>query len=264
MASSKVVKAKATWTTAFHKIFVDICLEQTLQGHKPGTCFTKVGWKNMVESFHRKSGVRYESRQLKNHWGATKEQRKVWLKLIGTGSMRWDSNTQRFGASEEDWANYIQDNPEAAQFRLKGLPFTNELDIIFDGTVASEETEPSAQRRKLSDGSTSSLFHIEGPVDASPELRTDRGTDHLNDAVESRGIVTSRSSLGKLNYTIGECIECLDGMEGIEQGSDLYFFALDIFLKKEYREVFLQLKKSSVKAAWLQRMQSAGPPLPLH
>lgn len=108
MASSKVKKAKATWTTAFHKIFVDICLEQTLQGHKTGTCFTKVGWKNMVESFHRKSGVRYESRQLKNHWGVTKEQRKVWLKLIGTGSMRWDSNTQRFGASEEDWANYIQ------------------------------------------------------------------------------------------------------------------------------------------------------------
>lgn len=162
-----------------------------------------------------------------------------------------------------EWV-FLQDNPEAAQFRLEGLPFTNELDIIFDGTIASEETEPSARRRKLSDGSASSLFHIEGPVDANPELRTDRGTNHLNDAVESRGIVTSQSSLGKLNYTIGECIKCLDGMEGMEQGSELYFFALDIFLEKEYREVFLQLKKSSVKAAWLQWMQTAGPPLPFH
>lgn len=101
-------KSKATWTTGFHKIFVDICLEQTLQGNKMGTCFTKVGWTNIAELFHRKSGVMYERRQLKKHWAVTKERWRLWLKLIGTGNMRWDSNTQTFGASEEDWANYIQ------------------------------------------------------------------------------------------------------------------------------------------------------------
>ncbi|XP_057488836.1 L10-interacting MYB domain-containing protein-like [Actinidia eriantha] len=256
----KVKKPKATWTHAIHKVFLDLCLEQTLKGNKPGTYFTKEGWKNIEESFHKKSGLKYERKQLKNHWDVTKEQWKLWRKLIGTGSMSWDSNTQTFGASEEDWANYIQDNPEAAQFRLRELPFADKLETIFDGTVRSGETEPPTQRRRVSDGSTSSFLHTKEPVDANPDYRTDR----LNDAVESMSFVTTQSSLGKLNYSIGECIECLDGMEEIEQGSDLYLFALDIFLKKEYREVFLQLKKSSVRVAWLKRMQSVGPPLPLN
>ncbi|CAL5404608.1 unnamed protein product [Camellia sinensis] len=256
----KMKKPKATWTAAFHKIFVELCLEQTLKGYKPGTHFTKDGWNNIEGLFHKKSGIRYEKKQLKNHWDATKEQWKIWCKLIRTSSMRWDSSTQTFGASEQDWAYYIQGNPEAAQFRFKELPLRDKLDIIFDGTVDSGQTEPPAQRRRLSDGSTTSLMHIKESGDANPDSRTDR----VNCAVESRSIVTVQSSLGKLNYSIGECIECLDGMDEIEQGSDLYLFALDIFLRKEYREVFLQLKKSSVRMAWLRRMQSVGPPLPLH
>lgn len=60
-------------------------------------------------------------------------------------------------------------------------------------------------------------------------------------------------------YTIGECIERLDSMEEVEQGSDLYMFALDLFLRKEYREIFLQLKKSSLRISWLLRLQAGRP-----
>lgn len=81
------------------------------------------------------------------------------------------------------------------------------------------------------------------------------------DAVESRSVITVQSAQCKQNYSIGECIECLDRMEEVEEGSELYLFALDIFLKKEYREIFLQLKKPSVRIAWLQRLQSVCPPL---
>ncbi|GFZ14965.1 hypothetical protein Acr_24g0011550 [Actinidia rufa] len=109
------------------------------------------------------------------------------------------------------------------------LSFSDKLETLFDGTVHSGETEPPTRRRRLSDGSTSSLLHTKDPVNANPDYRTGR----LND---SR---TTQSSLGKLNYSIGECIECLDGMEEIEQGRDLYLFALDIFLKKGYTEVSL-------------------------
>ena len=108
LSTTKTKKAKATWTPDFHKIFVDLCLELTLKGCKPGTHLNKEGWRDLEESFHRKVGVRYNRLQLKNHWDVTKEQWRVWCKLIGTDSMRWDPDTQTFGASEEDWANYIQ------------------------------------------------------------------------------------------------------------------------------------------------------------
>uniref|UniRef100_A0A5B7B7W4 Myb/SANT-like domain-containing protein n=2 Tax=Davidia involucrata TaxID=16924 RepID=A0A5B7B7W4_DAVIN len=106
--TSTLKPRKATWTTDFHEIFVDLCLEQTLKGNKPGTHFTKEGWRNIEESFYKKAGLRYDKKQLKNHWDATKEQWKTWCKLISTNSMKWDPNTRKFGASEEDWANYIQ------------------------------------------------------------------------------------------------------------------------------------------------------------
>ncbi|XP_059666365.1 L10-interacting MYB domain-containing protein [Cornus florida] len=274
--TSMLKPKKAAWTLEIHKVFVDVCLEQTLKGNKPGTHFTKEGWRNIEESFKKKSGLRYERKQLKNHWDSTKEQWKCWCKLIDTDRMKWDPINRKFGASEEDWANYLQANAGAAQFRFKELPFTDKLETIFDGRIVSGETEPPPQRRRLSDDSTTSLLHTKepGPGDSTTSLlhtkepgpgvsRPDIRTERVCEAAESRSVVTVQSSLGKLNYSIGECIECLDGLEEVEPGSDLYLFALDIFLKKEYREIFLQLKKPSVRVAWLQRLQSVGPPLPL-
>ena len=100
--------SKATWTPAYHKIFVDLCLGETLKGNKPGTHFTKEGWRNIVGSFHAKTGVRYDKRQVKNHYDSTRKQWKVWAKLTADSSMKWDPETNEFGASEEDWSNYIK------------------------------------------------------------------------------------------------------------------------------------------------------------
>ncbi|KAF8082573.1 hypothetical protein N665_0819s0012 [Sinapis alba] len=50
-------------------------------------------------------------------------------------------------------------------------------------------------------------------------------------------------SAKQYEYAIGEWIERLDSLEEVEQGSDLYLFALNLFLRKEYTEIFLQLKK---------------------
>lgn len=157
----------------------------------------------------------------------------------------------------------VQENPEAAQFRYKELQFTDILETIFNGTTVTGETEPAAQQRK-SEGSV-----ITFPLDTKePDTdNLDEKTECHCDAVASRNGVSIQknasavsSTEGKRNYSIGECIECLDRMEEIEQGSDLYMFALDVFLKQEYREIFLQLKTPNLRISWLQRLQSGGPP----
>ncbi|XAR63640.1 hypothetical protein NMG60_11023656 [Bertholletia excelsa] len=96
-----------------------------------------------------------------------------------------------------------------------------------------------------------------------PDVKPNCADDQHNSVTDSSSMVTAQPPLANLHFSIGECIECLDEIEAIEKGSDLYFFALDIFLKKERRETFLQLKDSSVRLAWLQRMQSIGNPLVL-
>jgi len=108
ISSSSYPKVKAAWTPTVHGIFLDLCLQETLQGNKPGTHFTKEGWKNIMESFYAKTGLNYGRLQLKNHWDSTKEQWKIWCKLIGTSYMKWDSSKLKFEASEEDWSNYLE------------------------------------------------------------------------------------------------------------------------------------------------------------
>ncbi|KAL0003277.1 hypothetical protein SO802_017058 [Lithocarpus litseifolius] len=264
MSSSSPRKAKATWVPAMHKIFIDLCLEQTLQGNKPRTHFNREGWRNINESFQKKTGLSFDRIQLKNHWDVTKEHWKVWSKLIGTGSMKWDPNTNKFGASEADWESYLQENPEAAQFRFKELELADKLETIFNEITVPGESKRASQRKKYKYASKKSLLHNKEP----DILKPDKKTEPLCDAVELRGAVMMQkrmemvpSTQGKPTYSIGECIDCLDVMEEVVQGSDLYLFALDIFLKKDYREVFLQLKKPSVRIAWLQRLQSLDPPL---
>lgn len=151
----------------------------------------------------------------------------------------WNGNSEKF---------LLQANPAASQFRFKALELADKLETIFDGSTVTAETEPTSRRRKYNNAST--MPHLSN---REPEIpKPDEKTERFCDAVESRGalmiqkeaqFVPSRG--GKLSYSIGECIDCLDGMEEVEPGSDLYLFALDIFLKKEYREVFLQLKKPS-------------------
>ncbi|KAF1881854.1 hypothetical protein Lal_00038493 [Lupinus albus] len=257
---------KAKWTPPIHKIFLDICLQETLKGNKPGNHFTKEGWKNIIDSFYSKTGLNYDRLQLKNHWDLIKGQWKIWCKLLGTSCMKWDPSSQRFEASEEDWTKYLQSNPDAAQFRLKELQFTDILETIFNGTstTVTEEIEPAVHQRKSDDSEVTFPLH---KVEAN-RANLDEKTSYPSDAVASRNVVTiqknataTSSTERKRNYTIGECIECLDSTEEIEQGSDLYLFALDVFLKQEYREIFLQLKKPNLRVSWLLRLQSAGAPL---
>lgn len=148
---------------------------------------------------------------------------------------------------------------------MKELEFADKLESIFNGATITGETEPAVQHRKSNESvRTFPLRTKEQPNTARP----DEKTKCLCDAIESRnGVIIQKNAMaipsigGKLSYSIGECIECLDGTEEIEQGSDLYLFALDVFLKQEYREIFLQLKKPSLRVSWLQRLQSVGTPL---
>ncbi|GKV28341.1 hypothetical protein SLEP1_g37411 [Rubroshorea leprosula] len=257
-------KEKACWTPAFHDIFVDLCLEQKLNGNKPGTHFTKEGWKNIVELFNLKAGVTYDRIQIKNHWDATKEQWKVWCKLVGTDNMKWDPITCKFGATEEDWQNYLQANPEATQFRFKELQHADKLEMIFDRSVNTGESDTPTQHRRLNDNSPSSLWLVDGQgtIQLTVNMENHYDTPEPRSAVlvEKSPVELQRMNF-KPSYSIGECIECLDGMEEVQQGSDLYLFALDLFLEKKYREIFLQLKNPSVRIAWLQRLQAFAPPL---
>ncbi|KAL3650228.1 hypothetical protein CASFOL_006631 [Castilleja foliolosa] len=265
MGSQGTNGVKAQWTLDNHELFIELCLEQISKGNKPGSHFTSKGWRNIVDSFHSIAGLKYDRIQLKNHWGLTKKHWKIWNDLVSDERMKWDPQRRNFGADELEWDEYLQENPEAAQFRFKELQFADKLDIVFAPTENSSGkkvncftgAEPVSQKRKHNSyySPDEKYFQLD-PIDAKPE------SEHFSydNAVEP---IPLQSAPFKFSYSIEECIKCLDSMVEIEQGCELYLFALDLFLKKEYREIFLNLKKSRVRIAWLERLQSNGLPLPL-
>uniref|UniRef100_A0A1D1Y5X1 Zinc finger CCCH domain-containing protein 43 n=1 Tax=Anthurium amnicola TaxID=1678845 RepID=A0A1D1Y5X1_9ARAE len=93
---------------------------------------------------------------------------------------------------------------------------------------------------------------IRGLRRESTSMTVGRPFSHLCDAVESGSTVTSTL---KERYSIKECVDVLNEMREIPQGSELYMFALDLFVKREYRELFIVLGTAHLRQIWLKRQQ---------
>ncbi|KAJ4871285.1 Uncharacterized protein Rs2_47076 [Raphanus sativus] len=265
--------SKGYWSPATHELFLDLLVQETYKGNRPNTHYPKESWRLMLETINQNTGKKYTRAQLKNHWDCTRKAWKIWCQVIGSPIMKWDPDTCTFGASDEDWRIYLEENPRATQFRRKQVPCADKLAIIFKGVIEPGKADFRPYRKKLYDHSESpQLLHDPTPLSTLYINEPGTGKSRLQD-VEIRTPVCNSleakrmresplaASLAKkqCEYTIGECIERLDSMEEVEQGSDLYMFALDLFLRKEYREIFLQLKKSSLRISWLLRLQAGRP-----
>lgn len=325
-------QSKGYWSPSSHELFVDLLFQEALKGNRPDSHYPKETWKMMLETINQNTGKSFTRAQLKNHWDCTRKAWKIWCQVIGAPIMKWDENSRTFGATDEDWKNYLkvnnanrffrsigkfyslgqrwiffvfvvvdlQENHRAAAFRRKHIPHADKLATIFKGLIEPGKAYFRHYRRRgdnhhtespqLHDPTPLSTLYTNEPVTGS-EDRADDDDNHDDDEptlqhmgfndvgfAESRlqdvEIVTPgchmfntellekipvNASVKKYEYTIGECIKCLDTMEEVEQGSDLYMFALDLFPTKEYREIFLQLKNSSLRMSWLLRRRSGGP-----
>lgn len=58
MASKQIStsKYKAQWSPSAHKCFLDLCVEETSKGNRPGPTFNKDGWRNILESLNKRLG----------------------------------------------------------------------------------------------------------------------------------------------------------------------------------------------------------------
>ncbi|XP_010490413.1 PREDICTED: L10-interacting MYB domain-containing protein-like [Camelina sativa] len=285
---------RTKWTSSAHAIFVNLCYQEYLKGRRPvkyAGVYPKETWNMMQETINRSAkGVGYTVVQIKRHWDVTRRTWKQWCQTIDSPIMKWDANTRTFGATHEDWNTYLKVNKNdiAKAFRRKNIPHADKLATIFKGDV--EPKKVKSARRVIDHQSESSQIHQE-PVPSSTVViytnepvitgREDRaegddendeptellsrsdsededvesvnpGSQSFNtEPMEEKSPVTA--SVKKKEYTMEECMECLDAMEEVEKGSDLYMSALNLFLTEEYRQIFLLLGNPSLRMSWLLR-----------
>lgn len=252
---------KAKWTTTLNKILVDLMVEQVQFGNRKKDSFKKKGWKFIVGEFHKRSGFKWGEEQLMAQYNALKKQHNLMKTLLGQTDFNWDELTGTIIAKDEDWERIIKAYPEADTLKTNGCPVYKELCTIFappaktkkDYTmIVKEEIACPEPINTMCDPSSESE-RMELVAGSSSHKRVRRGVDHAIAEAISEMASASRqrtAAMEQLNerFSISDCIKALDETRGVEDR--IYYMALDLFEKQNFRETFISLRMDK-RLAWL-------------
>ncbi|XP_060970357.1 L10-interacting MYB domain-containing protein-like [Cannabis sativa] len=137
-----VPRGKAIWNSESVNFFLEFCIKEVDDGHRPTTYLDKIGYQNLITNMKKATERDYTRAQLKNKWDGLKNEWKLWKQLKGkeTG-LGWSMQKNTIDATEDWWNSKLQTHPDAAKFRIRGIePEVEEkLDKIFMNTVATGE-----------------------------------------------------------------------------------------------------------------------------
>lgn len=152
-------QSRAKWSTSLEKIFVELMLEQVLQGNRSNNSFSKKAWNYICDEFNRQTGLNFHKQQLKNRHGVLRRLYNSLKLLLDQDGFSWDESRGLAIAEDEVWAKYIEEHPEVESIRFKGCLVYEQLHGIFsdlesDGKSAFAATTqmddlPSQDQSKL-------------------------------------------------------------------------------------------------------------------
>jgi hypothetical protein len=178
---------------------------------------------------------------------------------------------------------FFQAMPGCITFRDAPLEHEEQMRIMFDAISVTNKTSfvPSTggDVEQGADGVASGDGNIEGQGQEQPHITPNVGVTsgkrpatsfpkgkkkifrdqcmkHLVDAYEKKAESSNNSATSKVVDIVREEIgNMLDQVikDGAEEGSDKYYFATQLLIKKEYRDVFITLKTSNERLNWLRR-----------
>ncbi|KAL5554485.1 hypothetical protein UlMin_041886 [Ulmus minor] len=227
---ASIPRTKSIWDADSISKLCDLCVKEVEGGHRLGMHFLKVGWENLVKNF---------SNALKTNW-------KIWKQLISkeTG-LGWNTKKRTVDASDEWWESKLQVVPNAAKFRKEGitLDMVETLDKMFMNIIATGESNQKRPNEETEKEVQKSKWAIKKNL-TSGATKLVQQVDHLIDVVKE--------------CDIPQVIDVLDSLPGLEIGSELYFFATQMFFVKEKRVMFMSMKQSDLKLNWLKYHYGLG------
>ncbi|KAK3219231.1 hypothetical protein Dsin_013201 [Dipteronia sinensis] len=148
----------------------------------------------------------------------------------------WDPAKKTVDAPPEWWQSKIEMNVEYRKFRVVGISpdMMNMYDTMFKGSTSVGVVGWSKGKN--------------GKLGGAAKLS--KQIDRLVEVVESRSRATSmhRSSQGT---SIAKVMEAVTTLPGAEKGSQLWWFATELFCSQEKREMFSIMTDSDLKLQFL-------------
>ncbi|KAK8630484.1 hypothetical protein V6N13_079276 [Hibiscus sabdariffa] len=193
-------RLRTTWTAEMDRYFIDLMLEQLDKGNRfDDHVFSKTAWTNMNSSFNDKFMSEYETDVLKNRHKTLRNVYKAVKNLLNQKGFNWDSTRQMVVADNKTWDEFIKVNPDVRPYRVKTLPYYDDLCAIYGDNLAGEKgctvPEISSHFGEDKEGSaTQPECGNEGALEAAREIVVPQ---EVSDTSESMPNVTTSPLYGR-------------------------------------------------------------------
>ncbi|OMO82032.1 hypothetical protein COLO4_23291 [Corchorus olitorius] len=170
------------WTPEMDRYFIDLMLENAYKGNTfDDHVFSKTAWKIMLSLFNEKFKSEYETDVLKNRFKVLRNLYKGVKKLLNQEGFTWDATRHMVVADTKVWEEYIKANPDARPYRVKTIPYYNDLCSIYEERRTpgkrGDGNVPETSSRSAED-KTSSVTKLESANEETVEaVRDNEGNE---------------------------------------------------------------------------------------
>ncbi|CAH9147047.1 unnamed protein product [Cuscuta epithymum] len=173
------------------------------------------------------------------------EQQVLFDDVVATGADAW---TPSSGILPQHLYDDQEDNLEGNQETTQEF----QDDVTIDGA----DTEQSASQKRTStrNGKQTVFRGRLPPLITGKKQKKFTSAEKIARCLEDMvgTMKTESSSSQPRRFSIEECMNVLDRMDGIEAGGKLWMHATSLFLKSNVRELFLAIKNDNIRRKWLQ------------
>ncbi|KAH7667175.1 Myb/SANT-like domain-containing protein [Dioscorea alata] len=246
---------KARWDDTNIEIFLKTCVEKVQIGNRLYTHFTKEGWKNVISKFAARKGKEFG----------------IWAKLVEhqTG-LGWDPVKRTVIASDDWWEKkrqwrqagymalvpYAEPSSENEVSNDNAYAWMNDVDIEVDNFEDDGSSPQENNNATPGETSISQSRKRQRPSQKekkkSAKEKLQESFDRLLSWMDNMSRTSNIRVENDYRCSITKCVDLLDTVQGMEQGSPHYFLMVRLFAKKYHRETFVALveKDLSLAISW--------------
>ncbi|CAI9273533.1 unnamed protein product [Lactuca saligna] len=128
---------KQQWTNEHLKCLLDTCIEEVESVGRKGLSLQKDSWIRLGRVLKEKFGFELTKKQMKNAYDNLKAKYTGWVYLKNKTGNIYNSQTNTFNLTAEEWDDFKKGHPKAASLRTIPLPFPDLCARLFDGNSAT-------------------------------------------------------------------------------------------------------------------------------
>lgn len=196
-------RLRTIWTPEMDRYFIELMLEEVGLGNKVDDhLFSKGAWKQMMSLFNAKFKFQYDIDVLKNRHKTLRNLYKAVKYLLDQKGFSWDETRQMVTADNKVWDDYIKVHPDVRSYRIKTIPYYNDLCVIYRNATVEGKASISSHDAKIDkntsgsetgrlfEGSESPATTIDDvkPLDNLLEMSSHSGGDTKTEVTRPRRI----------------------------------------------------------------------------